>query len=103
MVGRLRVDAPGEDRAIELSLSLGCLLGRQFCSEFGWEWRQVTLNGFEGYGVVPVDRRFVYFAMQDIYNLLVRDTEGLNLLLLFNMVSGGDVPPASSHQYVSLG
>lgn len=103
LVGRLRTDAPGGERAIELSLALGCLLGQQWCSEFGWQWRLVTSDRFEGYGVVPADSRFVYFAMQDIYNLLVRDTDELNLLLMFNMVAAGDVPPASDHEYVSLG
>jgi hypothetical protein len=101
LVGRLRTDAPGG--AIELSLTLGFLLGQQWCSEFGWEWRLVTVGRFKGYGVVPADSRFVYFAMQDVYELLVSETEELNLLLIFNMVAAGDVPPASSHEYLSLG
>jgi hypothetical protein len=72
LVGRLRTDVLGRERATELSLTLGCLLGQQWCSEFGWEWRLVTLDGFEGYGVVPADSRFVYFAMQDVYGQLAR-------------------------------
>lgn len=57
----------------------------------------------ENYGVVPPDRSFVYFAMQDVYELLVSDTAELNLLLLFNMAAAGDLPPASSREYVSFG
>jgi hypothetical protein len=72
LVGRLRTDVLGRERATELSLTLGCLLGQQWCSECGWEWRLVTLDGFEGYGVVPADSRFVYFAMQDVYGQLAR-------------------------------
>jgi hypothetical protein len=45
----------------------------------------VTLDGFEGYGVVPGDSRFVYFAMQDVYDLLVGEAGELNLFLMFNM------------------
>jgi hypothetical protein len=63
----------------------------------------VTLDGFEGYGVVPGDSRFVYFAMQDVYDLLVGEAGELNLFLMFNMVAAGNVPPASPHEYVSLG
>jgi hypothetical protein len=103
LVGRLRTDAPGGERAIELSLTLGCLLGQQWCSEFGWEWRLVTSGRFKSYGVVPADSRFVYFAMKDVLDLLASETEELNLLLLFNMVAAGNVPPASGHEYVSLG
>jgi hypothetical protein len=52
---------------------------------------------------VPPDRSFVYFAMNDVYQLLSDETAELNLLLLFNMVAAGEMPPASSHEYVSLG
>lgn len=103
LAGRLRMDALDGERTVELSLALGCLLGQQWCSEFGWEWRLVTLGRFQGYGVVPADGSFVYFAMQDVYELLTSETGELNLLLLFNMVAAGDVPPASAHEYVSLG
>jgi hypothetical protein len=75
LVSRLRMDAPGGERAIQLSLTLGCLPGQQWCSEFGWEWRLVTAVRFKGYGVVPADSRFVYFPMKDIYELLVSETE----------------------------
>lgn len=53
LAGRLRMDALDGERTVELSLALGCLLGQQWCSEFGWEWRLVTLGRFQGYGVVP--------------------------------------------------
>jgi hypothetical protein len=103
LVSQLRTDAPSGQRAIELSLALGCLLGQQWCREFGWEWRLVTVGTFQGYGVVPADSRFVYFAVKDVYELLVSKMDELNLLLLFNMVAAGEVPPASSHEYLSLG
>jgi hypothetical protein len=103
LVGRLRTDVPGRQRAIELSLTLGCLLGQQWCTEFGWQWRVVTVGTFQGYGVVPADRRYVYFAINDVYELLASETQELNLLLLFNMVAADDMPPASAHEYVSLG
>jgi hypothetical protein len=102
-VRQLRADLPGGDQAAELALTIGCLLGQQWCGEFGWEWRLVSLPGFEGYGVVPPDRRFVYFPMQDVYDLLISESDELNLLLLFNMVAAGNVPPASAHEYMSLG
>lgn len=103
LVGRLRADSPGGERAAELARALGSLLGQQWCSEFGWEWRLVSLPGFEGYGVVPSDSRYVYFAIKDIYDLLISETDELNLLLLFNMVAAGNLPPASGHEHVSLG
>jgi hypothetical protein len=103
LVGQLRADAPHAEQAVELALTLGCLLGQQWCSAFGWEWRVVTLARFEGYGVVPSDSRFVYFAMQDVYDLLISEADELNLLLLFNMVAAGNLPPASAHEHVSLG
>jgi hypothetical protein len=103
LIGWLRADAPDGERAIEWSAALGCLLGQQWCSGLGWEWRLVTLDGLEGYGVVPADRRFVYFPMQDIHDLLTSEADELNLLLLFSMVSAGDVPPAAPHDYLPLG
>lgn len=103
LVGRLRADSPGGERAAELARALGSLLGQQWCSEFGWEWRLVSLPGFESYGVVPSDSRYVYFAIKDIYDLLISETDELNLLLLFNMVAAGNLPPASGHEHVSLG
>jgi len=103
VIGRLRADPPGEERAIDLSLALGCLLGQQWCTGLGWEWRLVTVGGFEGYGVVPADRRFAYFPMRDLHDLLRRKASELNVLLLFNMVAAGNVPPASPHEYVRLG
>ena len=62
----------------------------------------VALGDFEGYAVVPADRRFVYFPVQDIRHLL-REAGELNLLLLFNMVAAGSVPPASDRDYLPLG
>ena len=103
LVGRLRAEDLDGERASELALALGCLLGQQWCSEFGWEWRLVIEGEFEGYGVVPADRRFVYFPMQDVYDLLVREADELNLLLLFNMTAADCLPADSGYAYVGLG
>jgi hypothetical protein len=103
LVGQLRKDALSQERAAELALTLGCLLGQQWCREFGWEWRYVSIGTFQGYGVVPAGGRFVYFAMHDVHELLVSQTAELNLRLLFNLVAAGDLPPASDREYVSLG
>ena len=103
LVGRLRADRPSEKRAAELSGALGSLLGHQWCSELGWDWRMVSLRKFESYGVVPPDSRFVYFPIKDVSDLLVSETEEVNLLLLFNMAAAGNLPPASDHEHVMLG
>ncbi len=103
LVRELMAQHPEQEDAVEFSVALGCLLGEQWRSEFGWEWRVVSFGEDEGYGMVPADRRFVYFPLQDIYHLLVREGDELNLMLLFNMVAGGSLPLASDRQYVSLG
>ncbi len=103
VVGRLRADHPGGERAAELAGMLGTLLEQQWCSEFGWDWRLVSLRRFESYGVVPPDSRFVYFATKDVYDLLISETEEVNLLLLFNMAAAGNLPPASAHEHITLG
>lgn len=103
LVGRLRTEAPDGKRASELSVALGCLLGQQWCVEFSWEWRLVDLGSFEGYGAVPADRRFVYFPMQDIYDLLVSEADELNLLLLFNIAGTGSLPPPPDFRYIPVG
>ena len=82
---------------------LGSLLGQQWCSEFGWEWRMVSLPKFSGYGVVPADSRYVYFASKDVYDLLISETDELNLLSLFDMAAAGNLPPASGNEHMTLG
>jgi hypothetical protein len=103
MVGRLRPDNPNEERATELARTLGSLLGQQWRSEFGWEWRLVSLPRFGSYGVVPSDSRFVYFPIKDVHDLLTSQTEELNLLSLFDMAAAGNLPPASEREHVTLG
>jgi hypothetical protein len=52
--------------------------------------------------LTPADRRFVYFPVKDPHDLLFSKGGELNVLLLFNMVAAGNVPPASRQQYVPL-
>ncbi len=102
-VGRARGDGMDRERAIELSFVLGALLGEQWRTELGWQWRLVTLGRFQGYGVVSADRRFVYFAMNDLHHLLIDADDELNLLLLFNMAREGTLSGEVGRGYVSLG
>ena len=103
LAGRLRAENPGGERAGELAGTLGSLLGQQWCSEFGWEWRMVSLPKFSGYGVVPADSRYVYFAFKDVYDWLVSETDELNLLSLFDTAAAGNLPPASAREHMTLG
>lgn len=103
LVRDLRADRPQDQQVIEFSVALGALLGEQWCRELDWEWRVVIFGQDEGYGVVPADRRYVYLPLQDIYQLFLREEDELNLMLLFNLVADGSLPPAADRQYVSLG
>jgi hypothetical protein len=104
LVRRLRSDGVDQAQVTDIAFTLGYLLGEQWRAEFGWEWRHVTYDdGFTGYGVVPADRRFAYFVMNDLYHLFTDPDDELNLLLLFNMVREGVLPADDARKYVSLG
>ncbi len=104
-VDDLRDEELSEEEATNLAFPLGYLLGEQVRKTVGWEWRYVTQdNGFESYGVVRPDKAFVYFAMKDIYDLLLNSEDELNLVLLFNMITGDALEvPGAKRLYLSLG
>jgi hypothetical protein len=102
-VRHLREGRPGTSDAEAFSIMLGCLLGEQWCAEFGWEWRLVTEDGVSRYGVLPADRRLAYFPMSDVYQLLTDAEDELNLTLLFNRQADGALGPAEAGQYLTVG
>jgi hypothetical protein len=63
LVRELMAQHPEQEDAVEFSVALGCLLGEQWRSEFGWEWRVVSFGEDEGYGMVPADRRIRLFSV----------------------------------------
>ena len=99
----LRLQRLPDDKANSIAFTLGFLLGEKWREAFGWDWRFITQdNGFSSYGVVRPDKSYVYFAMKDIYQLLIDRRDELNILLLFNMVKANSLPETKK-KYVSLG
>jgi hypothetical protein len=103
LVGELLVKNMSDDDANSTAFTLGFLLGEIWRDSFEWEWRYIAQdNGFASYGVVSPDKSFVYFAMKDIYQLLIDSNDELNIMLLFNMVKAGSLPKTEK-KYISLG
>jgi hypothetical protein len=102
-LGELRQQNLSEEEANNIAFPIGYLLGEKLRETVGWQWRYVTQDdGFESYGVVSQNKSHVYYAMNDVYNLLLQADDELNIMLLFNMIKSKAFPKRRE-KYISLG
>jgi hypothetical protein len=98
--GKVRL-APREVR--ERCLALACLWGEAVTKQLGYEWRQVRWPGGGSIGIVEPNRRFALYPFPYIERIVEDRRADNTILLLFNMLVGGNVPKAAPNSYVTLG
>lgn len=87
----------------EMAAELGVLVGQCFCSELGWEWR--NLNGPDGDESVCVccpERRLVLAPGNWALGLIASKKQPINCALTFNMIAAGRLPPTRPHAYIRI-
>lgn len=91
--------------AEDLPYLLGSLWGEQLVSQFGWQWKAVTLHSnvkATAPGVVTTDRSLVVYPIHFIIGCLADSSVDTTILLSYNMLKAKKVPSASSGEYVDL-
>ncbi len=96
--GKVRVSP--KERA-GLTLALACLWGDAVVREL--EWAQVRWKDGGSIGIVEPKRRFVLYPLPYMKRMLEDPEVDNTILLLFNMLVGGNVPDAAPGSYVSFG
>jgi hypothetical protein len=87
----------------DVALCVGVLWGDQFVREFSWGWICLSETGRPDlFCVVSPDRAYVIYPTNFVRQLLGNPKQDNTLLLIFNMVGGGQLPPASPKAYLSL-
>lgn len=75
-------------------MGIGILLGTQYTREFAWSWAYVTWDdGFSAHCVTSPDRAYAIAPIQWVNGISKKETT-TNVLLNFNMIAAGNVPPS---------
>jgi hypothetical protein len=92
-----------EKEATEMAFRLGPRWGEEMRRSLGWEWI-VFLgdHGFQGYAIAAPDRSVICLPMNTIYKKLLEEDPDITMLLLFNMIKGGEAAEKPG-RYMSIG
>lgn len=83
------------DKLEEAAVTLGCLWAEQVRAALGWEWVELEEQGeFWGYGVASPERSLVVLPMSYLQEVLATAERDNTIMLLFNMLAAGNVPPS---------
>jgi hypothetical protein len=78
----------------DIVMGLGLLLGFQYTRAFDWKWGYVTWEeGFEAHSITSPDAAIAITPIQWVNSISNKEAT-TNVLLNFNMVEAGNVPPA---------
>lgn len=89
---------PSDDMIIDLAV----LLATQYSRAFKWSWAMVTWeNGYEAYSMVSPDKSLAFTPIPWVKEI-VDGEKAPNVLLHFNMIEAGKLPPASPGDYCLL-
>jgi hypothetical protein len=94
----------GIDHFDDRALPLGSLWGMQLVRQLGWQWAEVTLhdhNDAKAVGVFSPDRSLAIYPFYFIYGCLENGVPS-TILLAFNMLLEGKIPPQEPKAYVNL-
>ncbi len=92
------------DNWYDRALPLGSLWGSQFVRQFGWEWTGVTFHDqgdSKAIGVFTNDRSLAVYPWHFIFGCLENQAP-VTILLSFNMLLAGKIPPPEPKAYVNL-
>ncbi len=84
----------GTGKRTTVQMELGCAWGEQLHRAFGWQWARVALPAGGGLALVSPDRALAHYPFDAVAPWLKRRAGSPTLLLLFNMIADGNVPPA---------
>ena len=91
-------------KRLDLASELGLLYGNLVCAKSGWTWCIVSEEGEEFLAIGPADRSVILGPVRYIYEQLgLPRREDTTVLLLFNMISGGDLPEAKPSDHYLIG
>ena len=84
-----------------ISVALGSVWGHLLTKETSWEWCGLSLDGAEFLAVVSPDRACAISPVGFIQQQLAGDSDD-TVILLFNMIRGGNLPNAAPGEYRML-
>jgi hypothetical protein len=93
--------ATGERELAIIAMCIGLVWGHQVTRELGWQWAVLEQDGQRSYAVVSPDRAYATHPTVLMAQWLqgARDN---TVILLFNMVRAGNLPPSAPHTYLGL-
>lgn len=87
---------------IEVALSLGIVWGNQVAHVLGWQWTCLLQSGQEYFAVVSPERAYAVFPMYWMRQFLEDATKENTVILLFNLLKAGKLPPSQPNTYFTL-
>jgi hypothetical protein len=88
--------------AIDVALSLGILWGNQVARALGWQWTCLLQNGQEYFALVPIDRAYTLYPFYWMRQFLEDERKDNTIILLFNVLKAGRLPPSTPGTYYAL-
>ena len=92
----------GARQRTTVQMELGCAWGEQLHRAFGWQWARVAVPAGGGLALVSPDRALAHYPFDAVAPWLKRRAGSPALLLLFNMIAEGNVPPAPEGALTTL-
>ena len=81
---------------------MGAVWGVQIVEALGWKWACLRQGEEEGYAVVSEDRAYAAFPNRFVKWLLDDPSQDNTVMLMFNMMKSGQLPPSSPGAYDDL-
>jgi hypothetical protein len=81
---------------------VGALWGQQIVREFRWTWMSIEKEGEVEWAVVSTDRAYAAFPRPYLSRMLLPPYADNTLMLMFNMLKAGKLPPSSPNAYEDL-
>jgi len=78
-----------EDKKIELSWSIGSLLGDHFVRHLGWAWSLVGIGDDKKFGIISANAALALYPSFFVRDCIEDASRDFTALLIFNMVSKG--------------
>jgi hypothetical protein len=88
----------------QITLCLAYLWGQTVCDRLGWEWAAVSLKpDAEELGVVNPSRSHVILPLEYVEELISDPARNQSILLLYDRLKAGSLPPADPGEYSVIG
>ena len=87
---------------IDAALALGTVWGDQLVGKFNWQWTCVNDGTGDYYCVAAPDRSLVAYPTYFVRECLEDPEVDCKLMLAFNMLSAGKIPPQPAHGFANL-